>query len=180
MLCFLSFSHLCSALSEIIFAWSYLANLSTAVYQPSKVFKKFTFLKFLQEGNECICTKAMRLKNFLDPLTHNENSSFCDNSVHVRTMDINLIQHKGLRSVLAMGLNHIPFHPTHIGQAIAIICDAFWQLMDILKLSAENFPIVEAETLLQKICLEKLKATSNINLYGFRFDGPHILAIPAI
>jgi hypothetical protein len=68
-----------------------------------------------------------------------------------------IIQHSGLKVALLQGLNHIPLSPTKIGETVAIIMDAFSQLVDILQLIILQFPIEEARMHLQANCLAIFK-----------------------
>ena len=52
-----------------------------------------------------ICSSAKRLSKFIDmdtSISMNEGKKKCG---HARTMDLSIIQHKGLRHALKMGLN---------------------------------------------------------------------------
>ena len=180
LLIFFQFSHLCSIVDGITFAWSYTDNLSTVFYKPASVFKKFSFVDLLNEDNSCACSTAARLRKFCDPLTINEISSYATTSMHVRTMDLSIIQHNGLRNALSQGLNHIPLNPTKISQAIAVIMDAFSQLVDILQLTILQFPIEEARTHLQIKCLAILKSAYKTNKFGFKNTGQFLLEQPAV
>jgi hypothetical protein len=180
LLIFFHFSHLCSFVDDITFAWSYTDNLSTVFYKPASVFKKFSFIELLSEDNSCACSSATRLRRFCDPLTINETSSYAKTGMHVRTMDLSIIQHKGLKDALSQGLNHIPLSPTKIGQTIAIIMDAFSQLVDILQLTSVQFPIDEARLHLQAKCLAILKASHQSNKFGFKNTGKFLLDLPAV
>jgi hypothetical protein len=91
LLIFFHFSHLCSFVDDITFAWSYTDNLSTVFYKPASVFKKFSFIELLSEDNSCACSLATRLRRFCDPLTMNETSSYAKIRMHVRTMDLSII-----------------------------------------------------------------------------------------
>lgn len=180
LLMFFHFSHLCSTVDEVTFAWSYSDNLSTVFYNPSAVFKTFSFADLLDKDQHCLCVTANRLKAFCDPLTVNESSSFSKTSMHVRTMDLSIVQHKGLRQALSQGMNHIPLRPSNIAEAIAIALDAFAQLAVILNLAYLQFPLEDAYTRLRSICLSTLKAASNSNKYGFKETGTFLLNIPAV
>jgi hypothetical protein len=85
------FSHLCSLVDEVTFAWSYEDTLASMFYQPTAVFKKISFTNLLDKDHHCLCTSAKRLLGFCDPLTLSETSSFADASPHVRTMDLDII-----------------------------------------------------------------------------------------
>jgi hypothetical protein len=142
---FFNFSQLCPLLEDITFCWSYDTPLSTIFYKPANVFKKFSFVHLFDETTKCAYTTATRLLRFLDPLTELEKSSFCKSYVHVRTMDLDIIQHKQLRVALAQGLNHIPLKTTSIAQAIATIMHGFEQLSCILNLEQSGFSMLEAQ-----------------------------------
>ena len=83
-------------LDFIVLSWTYCKNLSTELYQPSKVFKQFSFVELLDNSNACVCMSASRLKPFLDPLTGLEHSDFCKSACHIRTMNLEIIQHPKL------------------------------------------------------------------------------------
>ena len=175
LLIFYNFSHTCPVVKDIIFAWSYLGNLSKIFYKPASVFKNFSFVHLFDEHDKCACTSASRLRNFCDPLTINEESKYCKSSLHVRTMNVDIIQHPGLRQALKQGLNHIVLRPTNIAQAVAVTLDAFDQLIGILHLDQIAFPINEARARLHSICLNTLKAPSRGNKHGFRESGKFLL-----
>jgi hypothetical protein len=149
-------------------------------YQPAAVFKKNSFTNLLDKDHHCLCTSAIRLLGFCDPLTLSEMSSFVDASPHVRTMDLDIIQHKQLRHALTQGLNHIPLRPTNIGKAVAAIMLAFEQLLTILGLSHDEFPIEAAKHHLHTTCLAMLKKASRTNQFGFRFSGQFLFDINAV
>ena len=180
LLAFFNFSHLCSIVDDITFAWSYKDNLSTVFYKPSAIFKKFSFIDLLNEDNSCACSTATRLRSFCDPLTIHETSSFAHAGVHVRTMDLSIIQHCVLRDALMQGLNHIPLSPTKIGETVAVVMDAFAQLTDILHLSILQFPIDEARKYLQGRCLATLKSAQHANKFGFKNISRFIFDQPAV
>jgi hypothetical protein len=180
LLIFFQFSHLCSLVENITFAWSYDQTLASVLYKPAAVFKQFSFVHLLHMDQTCACTTTARLRNFCDPLTGNETSSFCKASVHVRTMNINIIQHVQLRSAVCQGLNHIPLRPTSIAKAIASIMMAFEQLVQILHLNLIQFPTEAARLQLHATCLSSLKAASQANKFGFRFSGNFLFDITAV
>lgn len=156
LLIFFHFSHMCSLVENITFAWSYDRNLASVLYKPAAVFKQFSFVHLLSKDDACPCTSSARLRGFCDPLTITETSSFCKPAVHVRTMDINIIQHKLLRSAISQGLNHIPLQPTTIAKAVVSIMHAFEQLVLILHLGQLRFPIDAARLHLHRTCLNIL------------------------
>lgn len=180
LLIFFGFSHLCPVVADVVFAWRYADNLTSVFYKPAAVFKTFAFIDLLDEDASCACSIAQRLKPFCDPLTLNESSSFVKTNVHVRTTDLSIIQHHGLRNALTQGLNHIPLRPTKISETIAIVMDAFSQLADILDLHRLQFPMQLAVDRLHTICLSSLKAASTSNKFGFRETSKSLLEIPAV
>ena len=110
------------SLDSVAISWSYRKNLSKTLYQPSKVFKHFSFADL---SASCVCMFALRLKPFLDPLIAHEHSDFCDSLCHVRTMNLEIIQHPKLRATLRNDLNHIPIRPTDFGETLDAATDAF-------------------------------------------------------
>jgi hypothetical protein len=128
----------------------------------------------------CTCNLATRLVKFCDPLTLSEESSFCKATLHVRTMDLHIIQHPGLRHALAQGLNHIPLKPTSIAQAIAVNMHAYDQLCNILDLKTLQFPIEASRSHLHRSCLDTIKHAMKRNISGFRFSGQFLLDIKPV
>ena len=180
MVTFFHFPQLGSAIEKIIFAWSYDCTLATMLYRPSEVFKKFSFIHLLDEREKCACMNFNKFKKFCDPLTALESSSKAHTGVHVRTMDLNIIQHKELREALSQGLNHIPLQPTCITKALATVMQAFDQLIDILDLERIQFPIDEASDFLYTTCLDMLKHSSKNNKFGFKHSGKWLFDIIAV
>ena len=95
-------------------------------------------------------------------------------------MDMEIIQHPGLKFALAQELNHIPLQPSKIGEAMAVIMDAFTQLCEILGLFELPFPVVEARTHLHSMCLSILKVASRTNKFGFKCTGQYLLDNPLV
>ena len=160
LLIFFQFSHMCSLVENIIFAWSYDKNLTSVLYNSAAVFKQFSFVHFLHVDDTCACTSATRLRSFCDPLTITETSKNCKPAVHVRTMNINIIQHKQLRLAVSQGLNHIPLQSIIIAKAVASIIHAYQQLVIILQLKKLQFPIETARLHLHNTYLSILKTSS--------------------
>jgi hypothetical protein len=125
LLVFFQFSHLCSIVEDLALVWSYDHNLASVLYKPAAIFKQFLFIHLLYESGQCACNSASRLKHLCDPLTATETSSFSKPSIHVCTMNMDIIQHRGLRLAISQGLNHIPLQPTSVAKAIASIMHAF-------------------------------------------------------
>jgi hypothetical protein len=140
-------------------------------YKPARVFKNFSFVHLLDEPQPYACNTTIRLRRFCDPLTINEHSQFCKPSCHVRTMNLDIIQHPGLCAALKQGLNYIVLRPTHIAEAVATVLNAFDQLIPILQLDLIQFPINEARERLHSICLHALKTANRSNKFGFRQSG---------
>jgi hypothetical protein len=91
--------------------------------------KKKSFIHLLDDQIQCVCSTTTQLRRFCDPLIVNEYSDFCKPGTHVCTMDLDVIQHLGLRQALKQGLNHVLFRPTNIAQAVATALEAFDQLV---------------------------------------------------
>jgi hypothetical protein len=180
ILCLFHFSHLCSLLEDITFAWSYDATLASFLYQPAAVFKKFSFANVLDANQRCACMTTKRLLKFCDPQTISECPSFGDSGLHVRSMDMNLIQHKDLRHALRQGLNHIPLRPTKLAHVVAAVIQAFEQLLGILNLTHSMFPVDEARRHLHSTYLALLKAASKSNKCGFRYSNQYLFDITAV
>jgi hypothetical protein len=90
-LVFFEFSHLCPIVQDVVFAWSYLRNLSIIMYKPSSVFKKNSSIHLLDDQIQYVCSIATR--RFCNPLIVNEYSDFCKHGIHVHTMDLDVKQH---------------------------------------------------------------------------------------
>jgi hypothetical protein len=174
------FSQLYPLLEDITFCWSYVETLASVFYKPATVFKKFSFVHLLDETALCACTTTSRLLRLYDPLMALETSSFAKSSLHVRTMDIGIIQHKDMKFVLGQGLNHNPLQPTAIVPAIAIIMNAFQQLSEILDLEQLGFPVNIAREQLHATCLSILKDSMHHNKFKFRYSGRFLLDLPPI
>ena len=154
--------------------------MASMLYKLAMVFKKNSFCHLLHENSTCACNSIQRLRGFLDPLTMNEASSFTKSSMHVRSMDMSIIQNIDLRNALKHGLNHIPLKPFNIAEAIAIILDAYDQMVEILDLISLKFPVKEARSQLQSICLEQLENASKCNRFGFRNSDSFLFKIPSV
>jgi len=166
--------------ADVRFAWRYHRNLTAALYRPSEVFKKFSFAQLLDPCDDCACLKVQRFSKFLDSLTVNETSSYAKAQIHVRTMDVKIVQHTGLREAIGMGLNHIPLKPTDIAVSIATALDAFSQFTQILDLENSGLPLIEATEWIRTSCLERLKAASKSNKSGLRFSGHDLMQLSAV
>ena len=162
---FLSLPQYVPALFNLMFAWTYHANMATYCYRPGKVFKNFDVSTMKENLDMCIGKSSRRFHNFLDKNT-------CSNGMdkgHVRTMDLNIILHKGLRHALKMGLNQIPLRPTIIHDAIQVVFDVFiqvCQVLDIKHLVDMELACKEVRTRCRMILLE----ASKLNKFGFRYS----------
>lgn len=113
-------------------------------------------------------------------MTELEISDVCKSSIHVRTMDLKIVQHPQLRSALMMGLNHIPLRPTDFGEAIDVTMQAFQQLYNILCLQDFGMDFHTTTKYLKQLCLEWLQTAAKANRFGFRSSGPYLFTIPAV
>lgn len=164
----------------MVFAWRYYKNISSVLYKPALVFKKFSFLHLLDANEKCLCNTAKRLQKYLDPATAAEQSSVAAPTVHVRTLDVSIIQHPDLRKAVSQGLNHIPVKPTSIRLCIDTALDAFDQLCQILPLHRYHFPHAEAREWIKQKCKDKLLVASKQNQYGFRSSGRDLMTNPVV
>ena len=144
------------------------------------MFKHFTFIDLFDSTKNCLCSSAKRLKNFLDPKTLDELSSFAPAALHVRTTNVNIIQHTDLKKAVSMGLNHIPLRPTAINLCMFTILEAFEQVATILQLRSLGFPIDVATKWLKTTALNQLKTASRTNKYGFRISHQEIFSLTAV
>lgn len=159
-------NHLIPLVADIRFAWRYHENLASFFYKPAEVFKKFSVEQLLDQQAECACLRVHRFARFLDARTNEETFSFSKAQIHVRTIDVRIIQHPKLKEALDMGLNHIPLKPTNIATVVATALDAFSQFMTILNLESEGLPFEEAIELVRMLCLDQLKLASRTNRSG--------------
>jgi hypothetical protein len=168
------------SLDCIAFSWTYDTNIAAKLYKPSAVFKNFSFVNLFDENSKCMCLSASRLRPFLDPLTTLECSNYCKSAMHVRSMDVKIIQHPILRAALMMGMNHIPLRPTDFNEAINVTVDAFVQLYSLLALHDYNLDLPQATAFLKQSSLSRLRFASRINKFGFKSSEPFIFSIPAV
>ena len=162
---FLSLPQYVPALLNLMFAWTYHANVATYCYRPGKVFKLFDFSTMKENMDMCICQSSRRFRNFLDKNTCSNGT----NTGHVRTMDLNIVQHKGLRHALKMGLNHIPLRPTTLHDAIQVVFDAFLQVCQVLDIEH----LVDMELAGKEVrtrCRLRLLEASKQNRFGFKYS----------
>ena len=137
------------------------------------VFKYFDVSTINDSMNNCICHTSKRFAKFLDNDTCKIDREGVGGKGHVRTMDLNIIQHKGLRHALKMGLNQIPLKPTIIHEVIQVVFDAFLQVCQVLNvehLVDMNMAGKEVRTRCRVIVLE----ASRINKFGFRYSQPFL------
>ena len=176
---FLSIPQFIPALFNIMFAWTYHPNVSMFCYRPSMVFKKFDVTKLNMEEDNCICHSAKRFSKFIDMDTStctNEGKRGCG---HVRTMDLSIIQHKGLRHALKMGLNQIPLRPTLIHEAIQVVNDTFLQVCEMLNITQ----IVDMDAATKEVrhkCRNLLLEAYKQNKFGFRYSQTYLFADKAV
>ena len=164
-----SIPHIIPILLKLMFAWSFFPNVSRYCYRPASVFKEFDVSLLIAGSYACVCDKAKRFHNFIDPETMNDN---VDNPMaHVRTMDTHIIHHRGLREAIALGLNHIPLRHTNIQEAIQVIVDTFLQVCQVLKLGG-CLDISSATGMVRTRSKEILMSAAKGNLYGFRYSKP--------
>lgn len=172
---FLSIPHFIPALFNIMFAWCYHPNMSVFCYKPGMVFKDFDIPELMAKEVKCICHSSNRLRKFIDPEAIDNNQEKEKMRGHVRTMDLSIIQHKGLRHALKMGLNHIPLRPTIIHEVIQVVCDTFIQVCQVLNITL----MVDMEHACKEVrrrCKTILLEACKLNKFGFRYSQPYLFS----
>ena len=176
---FLSLPQFIPALFNIMFAWTYHPNVSMFCYRPSMVFKKFEIAKLNMVEDNCICNSAKRFSKFIDMDTSTCTNEGKREGGHVRTMDLSIIQHKGLRHALKMGLNQIPLRPTLIHEAIQVVHDTFLQVCEVLNITH----IVDMDMAIKEVrhkCRILLFEAYKQNKFGFRYSQTYLFADKAV
>ena len=170
---FLSIPQFVPALMNLMFAWTYHSNVSVYCYKPSMVFKNFEISMLKDNMDDCICQSSRRFAKFLDTDACGNVKEGLGCKGHVRTMDLNIVQHKGLRHAIKMGLNQIPFRPTLIFEAIQVIFNAFLQVCQVLNIEH----MVDMEIASKEVrtrCRLILLEASKLNKFGFRYSQPFL------
>ena len=137
------------------------------------VFKYFDVSALKGNMDNCICHSSRRLSKFLDKEACEKTKEGIENNGHVRTMDLNIVQHKGLRHALRMGLNQIPLRPTVIHEVIQVVFDAFLQVCQVLNVEH----LVDMEMACKEVrtrCRLILLEASKLNKFGFRYSQPFL------
>ena len=172
-----SVPHLIPLLLNIMFAWSFLPNVSKFCYKPALVFKDFCVNSLMNGSYDCICNNSKRLKQFLDCKTIDDSQK--DPRAHVRTMDTKIIHHHGLREAITLGLNHIPLRNTNIHEAIQVVVDTFLQVCQLLK--AEGcLDVDKASKMVRMMSRDKLLSAMKENRFGFRYSKPYLFSDKAV
>lgn len=78
------------------------------------------------QSSPCMCHLKCSSK-FVDPLMLSEKH-LCSPQMHVRTIDLTLIQTTSLKSNLQKGLNHIPLEPTWYNEVTSVLIEVWNQL----------------------------------------------------
>ena len=170
-----SIPHFIPALLNIMFAWSFLPNVSKFCYKPALVFKDFSVDSLMNGSCNCICASSKRLGQFVDPETIDDS----DPRAHVRTMDTKIIHHHGLREAIYLGLNHIPLRNTNIQEAIQVVENTFVQVCQLLKVEG-CLDVESASKLVRIMARDQMRSAMKENLYGFRYSKPHIFSEKAV
>ena len=172
---FLSIPQFVPALFNIMFAWCYHPNMSVFCYRPGMVFKDFDISEIITDEVNCICHSSNRLRKFIDTEALDNEQEDKGPKGHVRTMDFSIIQHKGLRHALKMGLNHIPLRPTIIHEAIQVVCDTFVQVCQVLNITH----MVDMEMACKEVrkrCRTTLLEACKHNKFGFRYSQTYLFS----
>ena len=173
----LSIPHMIPLMLNIMFAWSFMPNVSKFCYRPALVFKEFNVGSLLNGSYQCVCNNSKRLVQFLDPDTIDDTNE--NPKMHVRTMDTRIIHHHGLRNAITLGLNHIPLRNTNIREAIQVIVDAFGQVCQILRVD-EIINVELASNMVRAMARDKLLSAMKGNLFGFRYSKPYLFSEKAV
>jgi hypothetical protein len=168
-----SIPHVILILLKLMFAWSFFPNVSRYCYKLATVFKEFDVSMLINGSYTCICNKAKRFHDFIDPETMDDNVA--NPIAHVRTMDTHIIHHRGLREAIALGLNHIPLRNTNIQEAIQVVMDTFEQVCQVLGLRG-CLDISSATRMVRTKCKEILMSVAKDNMYGFRYSKPYLFS----
>ena len=99
---FISILRFVHALFNIIFAWCYHPTMSVFYYKPCMIFKKIEISNSWKKKAKCICHSSNRLRKFIYPVAIDNEQEDESLKGYVRTMDLSIIQHKGLRHALRM------------------------------------------------------------------------------
>ena len=168
-----SIPHVIPILLNLMFAWSFFPNVSRYCYKPATVFKEFKVAMLVNGSYMCICNKAKRFSEFIDPGTMDNNVD--TPMAHVRTMDTHIVRHHGLREAIALGLNHIPLRNTKLQEAIQVVVDTFVQVCQVLKLGG-CLDISSATKMVRTRCKDILMSAAKSNMYGFRYSKPYLFS----
>ena len=168
-----SMPHLVPLLLNIMFAWSFLPNVTKFCYRPASVFKDFNVKTHINDSFQCICNSSKRLMQFLDPDTMDNSNG--NSKMHVRTMDTSIIHNKGLRDAITLGLNHIPLRNTNVRETIQVIMDTFGQVCQLLKVD-ELINVDMISKVVYTKARDKVISAMRENLYGFRYSKPYLFS----
>ena len=166
---FISILRFVHALFNIIFAWCYHPTMSVFYYKPCMIFKKNWNFKFMEKKAKCICHSSNRLRKFIYPVAIDNEQEDESLKGHVRTMDLSIIQHKGLRHALRMWLNHILLRPTLIHDVIQLVYDIFLQVCQVLNIT-HMVNMEQASKEVRKRCINILLEANKQNKFGFRYS----------
>lgn len=124
----------------------------------------------------CICQSPKRFNKFLDNETLDENNKE-EGKRHVRTIDLFIIQHEGLRQALQMRLNYIPLRSTVIYEAIQVIHDTFLRVCQVLDVKHMlDMATKEVRQISKKILLNAYK----LNKLGFKYSQPYLFTVKVV
>lgn len=121
-------------LDNITMGWKHLPSIAELVYLPKSVFCDFIILDLLSHSKLCACSHK-RWEDFRDPSTVGTHGNSM--GPRVRIANLECIQSKELRNILACGLNHIPLCQTNLSKTMAKLLLAWSKISSLLKLDGE-------------------------------------------
>lgn len=94
---------------QIMIGWKHLLSIVILMYFPKSVFCDFSITKFMANTPSYACSHK-HWERFLDPSTVDTDTTHL--FPHVRTSNLESVQCRELRAIMACGLNHIPLKQT--------------------------------------------------------------------
>lgn len=156
----------------ITFGWKHLPSINDLLYLPKLVFYDFVVADFMASLATCACAHK-RWDHFRDLETLvNEN---LHGLPHVCSADLDCIQNKELKAMMACGLNHIPMRQIGISEIIEELLVAWSKIATILQLNESE--TVAGCTWLRDFVWKELKSAAKKNLGA---SNHHRLVISAI
>lgn len=119
-------------LDKITIGWRHSPSIAILMYLPKLVFCNFLIVDFMANTNICAYSHK-RWEPFLDPTTVDAGTTL--SYAHVQTTNMDDVQNKELRAIMACGLNHIPLKQTNILKIVDKLYHAWFLITSLLKLN---------------------------------------------